>query len=130
MYYFIYCKIKNDEINYFEYNNSFPLTYDILCGSKEKMNAIVNIIDKTKYPVFRVQYFVLPEGEYISYNSKFIILANIEGSISEIKEDYNLFLSLINIKRGNHSYIDYLSCSIEKPYFKQDTIIISLFFLF
>ena len=120
-FYFVYCKIKKNEINYFKYFNSLPLTYDILCGSKEPMDAKVNIIDKTKYPVFRVQYLILPKEIFIKYNSTFIIVADIEGSISGIKEeDNNIFLSLINIKRNNYNYIDYLFCFIEKPLRKQN----------
>ena len=128
-YYLIYCKIKKDEISYFGYNSNLPLTYDILCGSKEPMDAKVNMLDKTKYPVYRVQKLILPEGSSIRYNSEFIILANIEGSISGIKNGDNIFLSLINIKRNNQNFIDYLMCFIDKPSEKQNDFKIYCYFL-
>ena len=114
-YYLIYCKIKQNEINYFEYDNNLPLAYDILCGHKERMDAIVHKLDKSKYPVFRVKQIILPQEQYIGDNSKFIILANVEGGTSGVKADDNLFFSLINIKRNNQNYIDYLLCEIKYP---------------
>ena len=113
--YLIYCKIKQNEINYFEYDNNLPLAYDILCGHKERTDVIVHKLDKSKYPLFRVKQIILPQEQYIGYNSQFIILANVEGGTSGVKADDNLFVPLINIKRNNQNYIDYLLCEIKYP---------------
>ena len=53
-YAYIYCRLKEEEINYFQNNENLPLAYDILCGVKEPMNAFVHKLDKTKYPVLRL----------------------------------------------------------------------------
>ena len=42
------------------------------------MNVLVHKLDKKKYPVFKIKYLVKPKGE----GDGFIIVANIEGSIS------------------------------------------------
>ena len=46
-YTYIYCRIKQEEINYFENYDELPLTYDLLCEIKEPMNAFVYKLDKT-----------------------------------------------------------------------------------
>ena len=56
---FIYCRIKQEEIKYFENNKNLPLAYDILCGIREPMDAFIYKLDKTKYPVFKVKYFTI-----------------------------------------------------------------------
>ena len=127
-YYLIYCQIKEYEIIYFENNANMPLSYDALCGNKEPMNAFVHKLDKTKHPVFRVEYLVLPDELFIKYKSELIIVANIEGNISEIKDDENVFVSLINIKKNKENYIDYLYCYIKNPLKKQNNFEIYCYF--
>ena len=53
-YTYIYCRLKEEEINYFQNNEDLPLTYDIFCGIKEPMNVLVHKLDKKKYPVFKI----------------------------------------------------------------------------
>ena len=118
--YYIYCRIKKEEINYFDSNKNLPMTYDILCGTKEPMNAFVYKLDKTKYPVFKVKYFIMPEGD----ECKFIIVSNIEGSISEFTEG-NEFYSLININSKDTTEIYNLFCEIPLPSKIQDNYEIS-----
>ena len=115
-YTFIYCRIKQEEIKYFEDNKDLPLAYDIFCGSREPMNAFVYKLDKTKYPVFKVKYFVIPEG---GDKCSFIIVANIKGSISEFTEG-NEFMSLININSNDNIETYYLKCEIPLPSKIQD----------
>jgi len=109
----IYCKLKKEEINYFENNEDWPLTYDIFCGVKEPTDAYAYILDKTKYPVFKVKYFVKPKRN----DDRFIIVTNIEGSISEFSEGntFNIIINTNNDKEGL-----FLNCEIPLPSKIQD----------
>ena len=66
----IYCKMAQNELNYFSQNN-LPLAYDILCGSKEETASIVHILDKTRYPVFRVKGLVMPDYHSLEFSTNF-----------------------------------------------------------
>ena len=128
-YTYIYCRIKQEEIKYFADNPDLPLTYDLLCGAKEPTFAFVNKLDKSKYPVFKVKYFILPEEDCIRDECKFIIVANIEGSISEFTEG-NEFLSIININSNGNTTSEYIKCEIPLPSKIQDNYELSCEILF
>ena len=111
--FFIYCKITQNELSYFNEYSYMPLAYDILCGSKEETAAIVNILDKKKYPVFRVKGLVKPYYNYLEFGESFFLIADIEGSISGYKarDEENNFIILINVDSKRH----YLYCEIPRP---------------
>ena len=110
-----YCKIKQNELNYFSQNN-LPIAYDILCGRKEETAAIVHILDKTRYPFFRVKGLVMPNYHYLQISDHFSILADIEGSISVKGKDYeNSFIIFINVENNNRIKNHYLYCEIPNP---------------
>ena len=110
---FIYCKITQNDLSYFNEYPNLPLAYDILCGSKEETGAIINILDKTKYPVFRVKGLVTPDSKYLEFGDNFYLIADIEGSISgyTAKNAENNFIILINVDTKKH----YLYCEIPRP---------------
>ena len=112
----IYCKMAQNELNYFSQNN-LPLAYDILCGSKEETASIVHILDKTRYPVFRVKGLVMPDYHSLEFSTNFFILADIEGSISGFRgKDYeNNFIIFINVENNNKIKNHYLYCEIPNP---------------
>ena len=110
----IYWRLKQEEINYFEGNEDLPLLYDIFCGVKEPMNVYVYKLDKTKYPVFKVKYFVSPKEKCLKDECVFILVSDIEGSISEFREG-NSFYSLVNINNNDTNATDFLYCEIPKP---------------
>jgi hypothetical protein len=112
-YSYVYCRLKQEEINYFEGNEDLPLLYDIFYGVKEPMNAYVYKLDKTKYPVFKVKYFVSPKEKCLKDECVFILVSDIEGSISEFREG-NSFYSLVNINNDTNA-TDFLYCEIPKP---------------
>jgi len=112
-YTYIYCKLKKEEINYFENNEDLPLAYDIFCGVKELIDVVVHKLDKTKFPVFKVKYFVKPKVN----DNRFTIVTNIEGSISEFNEETSFF---IIIKTNNNEEAQYLDCKIPLPSKIQD----------
>ena len=101
-YNYIVCNISKDEIKYFDNENkNISLSYDILCGKKEAIPVFIHILDKTKYPIFRVKYFILPDSRSINYQSEFTLIVNIEGSISGYTNNISYFSSFIKIIRNN-----------------------------
>ena len=75
-YYFsvIYCTLTSDEIeNLPESNNSF-LTYDILCGEREKVAATLNKFNSDNYTTFKITEFILPERKIVFYEVYFLFL--------------------------------------------------------
>ena len=116
-YFVILCSITQNELNYIESSNNknLPIVYDILCGEKEVTNMIVHKLDKTKYPVFRVNKVVLPQGEELKSRSEFTLVANIEGSLSDYKSNNNVIGAIINVEYNNQNLLKFLECRISKP---------------
>ena len=105
----VYCDLHINEIYYFDSN--LPMVYSVLCGSKESTSAIVHKLDKENYPLYRVKRLVIPDDQYVQDSSEFIMIADIEGSISGIdKMKSNTFGALIDIKNGEESNIKFLHC--------------------
>ena len=50
---------------FFIFNFYYSLTYDILCGTQEITGTVVQKLDTTKYPVFRIQKIILPSQDYL-----------------------------------------------------------------
>lgn len=125
----IYCGFSSNQIKEFSGKNSeLPLVYDILCGQKEEMLATVNILDKTKYPVFIIKKMLL-EKKYLKHRSNITLLANIEGSISQFKQD-NTFGAFIHIKAKKSNSNQFLHCDIPKLNKNEITCLISCYLYF
>ena len=123
-YTYIYCRLKKEEIQYFENDQDLSMTYDIFCGAQEPANLFVYKLDKTKNPLFRVKYFVSTQ-EKCQY-CEFKLVANIEGSIKEL-EDENSFFVLVNINSNDNSekLTESIYCEIPKLSEIQDNYEIS-----
>ena len=120
-YNYLYCNIKQNETKYFKgKNKNLPLIYDTFCGIKEETFTKIYILDKTKYPSFRIHSILLPNGTYIKENTKFTLIANIEGSISKFKGKDNIFFTFINIENKNENSTEKLECKIPRPLKIQD----------
>ena len=112
---FIFCYISQDEIEYFDKENkNISLIYDILCGQKEEIPVFVHQLDKTKYPIFRVNYFLLPSSTSINYYTEFSLIVNIEGSISGFTSKLSSFISFIKIIRNNRITELLILCEIPE----------------
>jgi len=116
----VHCKFNQSEINYLEKNNYFSLIYDVLCGVKEQTQIIIKKVNKTKYPVFRVNKVVLPEKKNINKNTEIVLLANIEGSLSEYKgnneyNDSNYFAIIVELQTDNYNLKVLGNCTIPFP---------------
>lgn len=107
----VYCSLTNSEINNF--NSDLPIAYTVLCGSKEPTMAYVHKLDKSNYPLYRVKKFVIPDEQYLKQYSEFIMIADIEGSVSGINKN-NTFGAIIDIKNGNQKRIEFLHCTIPE----------------
>ena len=60
---------------------------------KVEIPVFVHQLDKTKYPIFRVKYFLLPYSTSINYYTEFSLIVNIEGSISGFTSKLSSFIS-------------------------------------
>ena len=111
----IFCYISQDEIEYFDKENkNISLIYDILCGKKEEIPVFVHQLDKTKYPIFRVKYFLLPYSTSINYYTELSLIVNIEGSISDFTSKLSSFISFIKIIRNNRITELLILCEIPE----------------
>ena len=105
----VYCDLTKSEIDYFD--SSLPLAYSVLCGSKEQTSAIIHKLDKSNYPLYRVKRLVIPDEQYLQQYSEFIMIADIEGSVSGVdNNNNNTFGAIIDIKNGEESNIKFLHC--------------------
>jgi hypothetical protein len=97
----VYCDIKQNEVDYFDDMSSYafdPMLYDILCGYKLDIFAFVYKLDTTKYPVFKIKKFILPEDKTLSFFTAFTCEADIEGSLSGYTHQYNYVELFIEIE--------------------------------
>ena len=78
------------------------------------MSAKVHILDKTKYPVFRIKKMTLPQTDYLDSKSKIVLTAKIEGSISQFKKD-NCFGIYTIIQSNRDYYLELIFCYIPMP---------------
>jgi cathepsin B len=110
----IVCTIKSNELSYFSSSNNLPLVYDFLCGKKQEIGK-VSLIDKKNYPVFRIKEFLIEDSQnYANSNLEVILLADIEGSVSQIKKE-NYFFVGIKIERNSRYTYNYMPCQIPIP---------------
>ena len=66
-------------------------------------------MDKTKYPVLRIKYLILPDD----YDSEFYLIVDIEGSISDFTSKKSYFITYILIMKNYHSTELELACLIQ-----------------
>jgi hypothetical protein len=90
------------------------LTYDVLCGSREKIEAIVYKLDKENYPVFRIKKFIV-FNEYIRNNANFKLIADVEGSLNKYNTEINYFIVLIELENGDKKQTHFGKCDLDKP---------------
>ena len=88
--------------------------YEILCGKKKETIVTVHQLDKTKYSIFRVKHLIFPDHPIIKSVDKFILIADIEGSVSGLLGIYNIIALFVKIKTTNGEYEEKLLCSIQQ----------------
>ena len=111
---FIYCDIKESELSYF--NNRYNyMCYDVLCGYKELTFAIASKLDTSRYPVFKIKAFILPEQKTLRKNTMLTLKADIEGSLSSYKAQYSYFEALIEIEVQGQNFTSLIDCVLEHP---------------
>ena len=86
-----YCIINEDEFKYFDdysTQSENPIMLKTHCGIYSYQNLIVYRLNKKKYPIFRIRYFIaLFKNKKVSIT----FLADIEGSLSGFKAGDNYF---------------------------------------
>ena len=112
--YLLYCKLTKNDINNIPQNNNLPLVYDSLCGKKEKTSVMIQKLDTTKYPVYKIKEFILPYDDSIDGDDEITLIAEIEGSVSGLngKSENNLFSVIININSNNKVSNILMTCGI------------------
>ena len=111
----IHCTLTSSEIQSFPESNTVPLSYDILCGSKEEMYATVNRFNSNRYPIFRIEEFLIPEEQIVNDDSMFLIVADVEGSLSGFNSDELYFSAFVRIENGNTHYYELLFRGSHSP---------------
>ena len=111
-----YCDIDEEELNYFDdysKENENSIYTQQHCGVYRPQNIIIYKLDKSKYPVFRIKHFIA------SYNYKSIIsallLADVEGSISDFGENKNSFLTIVQTESDYHNFTNIMVCYTGNP---------------
>ena len=114
----IYCDIKNEEIDYFEdlsqQSEDSDLVYYIDCGTKISTSTYVYKLDKTKYPVFKIKSFIIPNISQITDEDVLILVSEVEGSFSYFKEE-EMFVTFTNIENRGYNTTYLMLCLAEVP---------------
>ena len=106
----IYCRIQEEELNYFtNYNSDFY--YDINCGERKETNFKVFRLEKEKYHFFRVKKFLLPKNDTINKKSNFSLVVNCAKPLYNIIYIKILVFIGIESKKENETYM--ITCSDE-----------------
>ena len=112
----IYCILDKDEVDYFYVDSNDEIIFGYNCGYYLS-NILVRKLDKTKYPVFRLKHFVVSSNP--NFNQDYInsiIIADIEGNISEFKNsNNNSFELLVDIEKESINLTSKMQCSFKSP---------------
>ena len=111
----IYCTLTIDEIENLPESNNSPLSYDILCGSRESMLATLNKFNSGNYPIFRIKKFTSPKDKKVTSDSIFEVSADVEGSLSGFTNEVFSFGVFVRIEIGEHDYYELLICYYYSP---------------
>jgi hypothetical protein len=100
----------------FKLNNNThqSIVYTTLCGKKISMDYTVFVLDKSKYPIFYFNKFILQkERQYLKNEIDVILEGYIDGNISEFDPNKNEFSTdiIIEINSKNDSFI--MTCKFK-----------------
>ena len=112
MNYFIFCNISKSEVSYFENfikQSDNPMFYYFLCGGKFTTKTITYILDKRRFPIFRIKKFFFPKSKTVNFDDKLKINADIEGNITNYKKG-NKFYIFTNIEKYNINTTYMMEC--------------------
>ena len=110
---FAYCQIDNNALKYIEEKIQARLLYSYNCNFASNSNIYINILDKNKYPIFRIFGFLLPNSSNITRYTKLHIFSKLEGSTKFYENTPNYFLVFIKIENNNKNNTFYGSCSTQ-----------------
>lgn len=111
-----YCEIDEDELDYFYYypdKNSSSMLLRRECGYFHYQNIYTYRLDKNKYPVFRIKHFIASHNYQSTLTA--LLLADVEGSISEYAENKNNFYVLVGVETNNKVQISLMICPTGNP---------------
>ena len=117
---YVYCEIKKNELNYFDYYKSQSnkqMAYNILCGYK--ITFIYGcLLNKNNGISLRINNFTITEEDLvINYNTILTVVAEYDGNIDllTIEEDHS-FISFVNVEYFNLNRTYEMRCIIHNKY--------------
>lgn len=112
-----YCDIRYEDLDYFydEGSNEYGIALLIKCIQYKESNIIVQKLDKSIHPVFKINNFVINEKEteekkYISAS----LIVNIDGGLSDFKGTNKFIMPLYLNKEGQNITLE-IKCDIGHP---------------
>ena len=111
----VYCELNEKELNYFEYNSNIRIRYGYYCDLFDS-NVVINRLDKTKYPVFRLKHFVVSSSPNVQQNFiEAILIADIEGSISEFINSTYIIGLMVDVEIDDKNITTKMQCEFNSP---------------
>lgn len=110
----IYCDLEEDEFNYFKINYKDKIIYNQYCGLYYS-NVLIEKLDTNKYPVFKIRHFSVKINPSNLNIINALIIADIEGSLSEFKESTTYFGMLVNAEIENINRTAQMQCFFKSP---------------
>ena len=115
----VYCNLKEEEINYFEDfaaedATKNPMVYNALCGNKQNTYTRVYKLNKNYFPVFKVDSLIIPNKIKITKNDKLLITAQIEGSTTYFQGS-ELLVAFVDVEKNGANFSIALFCTNEVP---------------
>jgi C1A family cysteine protease len=107
----IYCDITLDEIKSFDLNTY--LVFDILCEYKQPISYVFPF-DEKNFASFKIVQFKLPESKTIDASTELKIVVNINGNVIKYKNEYNSFISFVDVEKGDSNSTKLMLCFLEK----------------
>lgn len=115
---YIYCNIKNNEIDYFKNDDSFniednTLYYNTDCGYKFSTYLWVYRLNKANSPIFYIQKMILPNEIQINSSTIFVFKGVFEGSLNSFSglDSFSLFIYIEKKSKKNSSFI--MDCNLN-----------------
>ena len=111
-YYFGYCEITQDDLDYIQ-NNEVELAYYYFCGLLDCSGIYLHKLDTEKYPVYEINKFIKPKVDLISNKTDLILVSNLKNKAKISSNKENIFLVLMEIEYELKNETVLVKCSSQ-----------------
>ena len=112
---FVYCEIKKNELNYFNYYSyplENPIVYNMLCGYKQSF-IFGFLLNKNVGISLRIKNFTIPEEDLvIKSNTILTVVAEYDGAIDYFQSENNIFFNFVKVEYNNLNKTNEIACFI------------------